>query len=171
MQKKGVEKIPGERKGLGSELPIWDRLQMALILLFAIAIVADGVMLFMFRLSTVVINAITFPILFLPALISILIGIYFIRGSHDKVLVTEGEPGFVDTGVYSHVRHPMYLGGILVLLGFLFVELSLVAFAIWVIFFVSANWAATYEERDLERKLGQQYIDYKRKVPKWIPRF
>jgi protein-S-isoprenylcysteine O-methyltransferase Ste14 len=29
---------------------------------------------------------------------------------------------------------------------------------------------ANYEEQKLEQRFGKDYLEYKRKVPKWIPR-
>jgi protein-S-isoprenylcysteine O-methyltransferase Ste14 len=99
----------------------------------------------------------------------IVCGLHLVRESHRAVLGWE-EPGFVDSGVYSMVRHPMYLGGMLALLGFLFIEFSMIAFAVWVALFAACDWMATYEEKDLVRILGEEYEDYQRRVPKWIPR-
>jgi protein-S-isoprenylcysteine O-methyltransferase Ste14 len=109
-----------------------------------------------------------YPILLLPAIFLIALGVYLVRESHGAVFVKTGKPNFVDSGVYSFVRHPMYLGGLMILLGFLFLRFSLIAFAIWVIYFVLCDWMASYEENDLVRILGQRYVSYQHKVPKWL---
>jgi protein-S-isoprenylcysteine O-methyltransferase Ste14 len=75
----------------------------------------------------------------------------------------------IDSGVYGWVRHPMYLGGLLVFLGFAIATLSLLSLAVWIAFFVFLDRMATYEEKDLTRMLGQQYVEYQRRVHKWIP--
>jgi len=111
----------------------------------------------------------TYPLLLLPAVFLIACGVYLVKASHSAVFAKTEKPEFHHSGVYSLVRHPMYLGGLMVLLGFLFLEFSLIAFAIWIIYMVLCEWMASYEEKDLLRVLGEQYADYQRRVPKWLP--
>jgi protein-S-isoprenylcysteine O-methyltransferase Ste14 len=167
---KEATQIQGKEHGLGAEHPLWDDLQNILIILFFIAVIADGVSQFYLSHSTVLVNAFSFPLLIIPGLLCIVTGIYLIKESHRTVFVKEERPRFVDSGVYSRVRHPMYLGMLLILLGILFFELSLIAFAIWIMFFIACDWMATYEEKDLVRVLGDKYVDYQKKVPKWFLR-
>jgi hypothetical protein len=68
------------------------------------------------------------------------------------------------------VRHPIYLGHLLMLLGWslgsgLAVLYALTAFAI-----VTGALMIRWEERELERRFGQQYREYKRRVPAIVPR-
>jgi protein-S-isoprenylcysteine O-methyltransferase Ste14 len=77
----------------------------------------------------------------------------------------------VAAGPYRFVRNPMYLGGFLVLSGFGLVERStaIVIFsALW--FFVVHLAVVFLEEPDLRRKFGSSYDDYRRTVPRWLPR-
>ena len=97
-------------------------------------------------------------------------GLLLIARSHRLVLDdVRDEPVLVDSGVYSLVRHPMYLGIILVYLGLLSSTLSIVSFGLWMGIFLIYDRMATYEERDLIRIFGSDYIDYQRRVPKWVP--
>jgi protein-S-isoprenylcysteine O-methyltransferase Ste14 len=118
--------------------------------------------------SSILGRVLAYPILLLPAVFLIAFGAYLIKESHAAVFAKREKPEFIDSGVYSLVRHPMYLGGLMVLLGFLFLKFSLIAFAIWVIFLVLCDWMASYEEKDLLRVLGTEYADYQRRVPKWL---
>ena len=56
----------------------------------------------------------------------------------------------------------------MILFGFLVLNFSLVAFAIWIIYAVLCDWMANYEERDLLRVLGKEYANYQSRVPKWL---
>jgi protein-S-isoprenylcysteine O-methyltransferase Ste14 len=80
----------------------------------------------------------------------------------------DGKPKLITTGVYAWVRHPMYLAALLVLLPFFFATLSLLSLLVWVGLFVFLDRMATYEERDLIRILGEQYVSYQKQVPKWL---
>ncbi len=75
-------------------------------------------------------------------------------------------------GVYRHVRNPMISGVILVLLGEALLTASLPLFC-W--FLVAALINAAYiplsEEPGLVKRFGEDYLIYKRNVPRWVPRW
>lgn len=77
----------------------------------------------------------------------------------------------VTTGLYAHVRNPMISGVILVLSGevFLFNSISI---GVWGILFFVINtvYIRFSEERGLEKRFGDEYLTYKKNVPRWIPR-
>ncbi len=91
----------------------------------------------------------------------------------EKILFHQKQdrPSVIDTGILTHVRHPLYLGGLLVYLGFVIATFSLLSLTTYIFVFVVYDYLATFEEKDLERVFGQAYVEYKRRVPKWIPRF
>jgi protein-S-isoprenylcysteine O-methyltransferase Ste14 len=72
------------------------------------------------------------------------------------------------TGVYGHVRHPLYLGTLLLYLPFVFWSFSLLSVIPWLIALVAYNKMANYEEQLLEKRFGKEYVDYKKRVRKWI---
>jgi protein-S-isoprenylcysteine O-methyltransferase Ste14 len=74
-------------------------------------------------------------------------------------------------GIYRYMRNPMITGVEVVLLGESFLLGSLGIF-IWAIVFFAANTLYFHysEEKGLEERFGQAYIDYKKNVPMWRPR-
>jgi protein-S-isoprenylcysteine O-methyltransferase Ste14 len=74
-------------------------------------------------------------------------------------------------GVYRHVRNPMMSGVYAVLLGevILFGSWPLI---LWLVPFVLVNaiYIPLWEERALVRRFGSDYLEYKKYVPRWIPR-
>lgn len=76
----------------------------------------------------------------------------------------------IDTGPFSLVRNPLYLGNILLWLGF-----SISARLVWLAPFVVALLAVEYhaivrwEEGLLASRIGPPYRNYTRRVPRWIP--
>lgn len=76
----------------------------------------------------------------------------------------------VVTGVYRYVRNPMISGVVAVLLGegVLFGSLLLL-YALFV-FVANAVYIPLSEEPGLRARFGQQYDDYVRHVPRWLPR-
>ena len=74
-------------------------------------------------------------------------------------------------GVYRRVRNPMISGVLFVLLG----EAALLGsppILIWflVVFALNAVYIPLIEERSLANRFGDEYLDYRRNVPRWIPR-
>jgi len=72
----------------------------------------------------------------------------------------------ITSGIYGIIRHPLYLGGILMLLG-----LSLAFRAVNTLFYtpiiiVCFTLLAFLEEKSLAKEYGEEYLEYKRKV-KW----
>ena len=78
---------------------------------------------------------------------------------------------FVARGVYKRVRNPMMVGVILVLLGEAMLSGSIPIF-IWCLIFIQGSLVLIpfWEEPDLERRFGDPYREYKRNVPRWIPK-
>jgi protein-S-isoprenylcysteine O-methyltransferase Ste14 len=78
----------------------------------------------------------------------------------------------VATGPYAHVRNPMVTGVFVLLfgLGVLLRSISLVS--IFTPLFILLNvWELkAVEERELERRLGEDYVEYEKGVPMFIPR-
>jgi protein-S-isoprenylcysteine O-methyltransferase Ste14 len=77
----------------------------------------------------------------------------------------------ISIGIYGYVRNPMIMGVLTVLIG---ESLAILSFniLIWaLIFFIINNvYFLVYEEPNLEKRFGNEYREYKRNVPRWIPR-
>jgi len=75
-------------------------------------------------------------------------------------------------GVYRHVRNPMISGLILVLLGESVLTASLLLFCCFlVVVVVNAVYIPLSEEPGLSKRFGEDYLTYKRNVPRWVPRW
>ena len=80
------------------------------------------------------------------------------------------KPAVIRKSVFGIVRHPIYLGEILFFLGFLMLSLSLAAAAAWVVAIAFLHFIAKYEEKLLLARFGDDYENYLREVPMWLPR-
>jgi len=74
-------------------------------------------------------------------------------------------------GPYRYVRNPMISGVILILFAEAFVLLSL-PHAAWATAFLTGNavYIPLMEEPQLERRFGESYREYRRHVPRFLPR-
>jgi protein-S-isoprenylcysteine O-methyltransferase Ste14 len=78
---------------------------------------------------------------------------------------------FVPHGPYRLVRNPMYIGGVAMLLGLAlyFTSMAMALYAV-VAFLIIHTFVVFAEEPGLRKRFGQEYEDYCRTVPRWIPR-
>jgi hypothetical protein len=74
-------------------------------------------------------------------------------------------------GPYRYVRNPMISGVLFILAGEALVLGSL-PLLVWFLAFFSVNalWMPLVEEPGLVRRFGDEYLEYKRAVPRWLPR-
>ena len=147
------------------EHPLNHPFQILAVILFLVIWIPDS---FIFQFTT-------FLSLFIPWFVSvpagiavILIGVYCVNASHKTVFNPKRE-GVIDTGVYGRVRHPMYLGSLLVFFGLIITTLSLITLLLWFIVFIGFDRMASYEEGVLIDRFGDAYRDYQRRVSKWFP--
>ncbi len=77
----------------------------------------------------------------------------------------------VVAGLYRYVRNPMILGVFTVLVGEATCIWS-VALLEWAItfFFINTIYFTLYEEPGLKERFGEDYVNYKKHVSRWLPR-
>ncbi len=73
-------------------------------------------------------------------------------------------------GLYSRVRHPVYSGLIIALIGLSLFVYSLIFLVYSVVAVLMLIWLASYEEKHLIRRFGKKYLKYRTEVPMLIPR-
>ncbi|MBE0511961.1 isoprenylcysteine carboxylmethyltransferase family protein [Candidatus Bathyarchaeota archaeon] len=93
-----------------------------------------------------------------------------VRETTLKVAETHRTEKIVTRGVYSIVRHPQYLGGLLAHVGISFLlsawySLLSTPLMVVLVFLISKK-----EEEELIREFGNEYEDYKKRVPMLIPK-
>jgi protein-S-isoprenylcysteine O-methyltransferase Ste14 len=74
-------------------------------------------------------------------------------------------------GPYRYVRNPMISGVLAILLGEAILFGSFSVFSWFLLFFaINALIMPLIEEPLLEGRFGSDYVDYKRSVPRWVPK-
>jgi protein-S-isoprenylcysteine O-methyltransferase Ste14 len=74
------------------------------------------------------------------------------------------------TGPYAHVRHPQYLGFILIMVGFLLQWPTLLTLAMFPVLALMYVRLALREEREVAAVFGEEYARYAQRVPRFLPR-
>ena len=81
-------------------------------------------------------------------------------------------PKLITTGFYAHIRNPMLLGLFLFMLGLgvFFGSLSLILIFTPLFILINVLYLKAVEEKEMEKKFGDEYLEYKKNVPMFIPR-
>ena len=74
------------------------------------------------------------------------------------------------TGVYARIRHPQYVGFVMVMFGFLLQWPTLLTLAMIPVLVVMYARLARSEEREAIQEFGDRYRAYMRNVPGFVPR-
>lgn len=95
-------------------------------------------------------------------------GMVLVWSGWRRIHRSEGE--LAKGGIYSYIRHPQYLGFILITGGMLIQWPTLITLLMWPVLTLAYGRLAGREERELEERFGSQYLDYKSDVPAFFPR-
>jgi protein-S-isoprenylcysteine O-methyltransferase Ste14 len=76
----------------------------------------------------------------------------------------------VTTGIYSYIRHPQYLGFLLLTLGMNIQWITIPTLLLWPALVILYYRLAKKEDKEMEEKFGEEYRTYSRSVPMFIPR-
>jgi len=84
-------------------------------------------------------------------------------------LIYRGGERLVTEDLYQDVRHPQYLGLILITVGMLIQWPTLLTAAMWPILTIAYYRLARREEREMEARYGDAYRQYRARTPMLIP--
>jgi protein-S-isoprenylcysteine O-methyltransferase Ste14 len=76
----------------------------------------------------------------------------------------------VKTGIYSHIRHPQYLGFLLITLGMNILWVNISTLVLWPILVLLYYRLAKEEDKQNELEFGDEFIKYRNNVPMFIPK-
>jgi protein-S-isoprenylcysteine O-methyltransferase Ste14 len=86
-----------------------------------------------------------------------------------RVKPYEDATELITQGPFKISRHPMYLGMTAVLVGIALLHGTIITFLFPIIFVIICEvFFIKFEEKSMERIFGQKYLDYKKKVRRWI---
>lgn len=72
-------------------------------------------------------------------------------------------------GIYQYSRNPMYLGFLIVTLGYWFCFASLAGLIILLAYFIAINiYIINKEEKYLKQQFNEEYLDYQKQVRRWL---
>jgi protein-S-isoprenylcysteine O-methyltransferase Ste14 len=153
-----------EKKG---EHPLGDAGQLILLVVFLVVWVGDS---FFLRISTFLSDYVPLYIRLVIFGLTLIAAMYLFRSGHVVVSHEQRPNNVVSSGAFRYVRHPLYLASILTYLGLTVSTVSLFSFLLLVGIFIFHNYIASYEEKLLDARFGEEYRKYKRSTGKWLPK-
>ena len=163
------KKAQQQRDHLTGEHAVGDAGQIVLACLFAVMWIADT---FFFKYTTFLNQYVPLGVRIPSGVVLLVLSGYLAKTGLSIVFGEEREkPGVIRESVFNVVRHPVYLSEILLYLGLLMLSISLAATVVWIIAIGFLHYISRYEERLLLARFGEEYEQYMREVPMWIPWF
>ncbi|MEA3392131.1 MAG: isoprenylcysteine carboxylmethyltransferase family protein [Candidatus Marinimicrobia bacterium] len=156
------------RPDLIGEHRLGDAGQLISFILFALVWISDG---FIFK-KTIFLNDIIPLYIRLPlAAITICISAYLVITSMSIIFGEKRDKAeIISKAIYGKMRHPMYVSEVLLYFGLLCLNISIVATGIWLLIVIFLYAICRYEEKLLLAHFGEEYKNYMKKVPMWVPR-
>jgi len=166
-EEKYLRKSYQHRDDLSGEHRYGDIGQLIFLIIFMLVWLSDA---FIFKysifLEQYISNYIRVPI---AMIIFIIAGYLAWKGMNTVFGRKREKPHVITTGVFSVVRHPIYLAAILLYLGFILLSLSLLSGLVWIFIIIFYYVISLYEEKLLIKEFGSAYCEYMRKVPMFLP--
>ena len=159
--------MEGSIKEKNGEHPFGDAGQLISLGVFLVVWVGDS---FFLRKSIFLSDHLPLYVRLVILGLTLIMAILLFRSGHVVVSHKQRPNRVVATGAFRYVRHPLYLASILTYFGLTVSTASLFSFGSFVGICVFYNYIASYEERLLEAKFGEEYRRYKQRTGKWGPR-
>ncbi len=97
-----------------------------------------------------------------------LIGLLLIVFGWRRIHKAKGKH-LVKDGIYHYIRHPQYLGFLMLTLGMNIQYTTIPTLLMWPLLIILYYRLARQEEQEVEEKFGQEYEEYKKKTPMFFP--
>lgn len=157
-----------DREDLAGEHAVGDAGQFTLACLFLVTWVADT---FFFKYTTCLNQYVPIGVRIPLGIAVLVLAGYLAKTGMAMVFGEERDsPVMVTEGVFSVIRHPIYLGELLLYVGLLVWSISLAAAVVWVLAIGFLHYISRHEESLMLGIFGQEYERYMHQVPMWLPR-
>ncbi|MBY8992729.1 MAG: isoprenylcysteine carboxylmethyltransferase family protein [Candidatus Lokiarchaeota archaeon] len=157
---------PIHKQGPGQEHQKSHIIQLFAMIIFFIIWIIDS---FIFTFSTILTGYIPIIIQIIGFISFLPLGLILSFRAGHVIFQAENSNKLITTGILSHTRHPLYLGVLIIYVGFIFLTMSLISIVGLIIAFLLYNYIASFEENELIEIFKEEYLEYKKRVPKWIP--
>ncbi|MCW5631974.1 MAG: isoprenylcysteine carboxylmethyltransferase family protein [Rubrivivax sp.] len=96
-------------------------------------------------------------------------GFYLLSNAWNVLYRAQREHQLATSGPYARIRHPQYVGFVLILLGFLLQWPTLLTLVMFPVLLVMYARLCTIEEREMRLQFGAAFDAYAARTPRFIP--
>lgn len=93
------------------------------------------------------------------------------RAFGKEIYQVKAKGNLITNGIYAYIRNPLYIGVIILLFGWAFLLLLTFLFIMPFFFMLLFYFVVRWEEKELSERFGEEYLAYKKAVPRFFPRF
>jgi len=97
-------------------------------------------------------------------------GFYLIAAGWRTLYAAQREGKLATTGLYAYVRHPQYMGFVLIMFGFLLQWPTLLTLIMLPVLLWMYSRLSITEEREAEKTFGEAWRHYAANTPRFLPR-
>lgn len=160
-------------------MKLFIRALFSLILPVTITILIPLFIIFSFNNHLIALNSVLSAVMLILGILLIILGSLFVIYTNKSFFklgrgtLAPWDPPkkLVVSDLYRYVRNPMISGVLMIVLGEALIFSSLELFVLFILFFIVNHIYFVYsEEPGLIKRFGDDYIEYKKNVPRWIPR-
>ena len=103
--------------------------------------------------------------------ILIVAGFILLSASWNVLFKAQKKHAIATTGPYAKIRHPQYMGFIIIMFGFLLQWPTIVTLVMFPILVVMYARLSLWEEKQMTKEFGEAYDRYRERTPAFIPHF
>lgn len=107
----------------------------------------------------------------IASVILIALGFVMLANAWKVLYRAQRRRALATTGIYARIRHPQYVGFVVIMLGFLLQWPTILTAAMFPVLVVMYQRLARIEEQEMLNQFGEEYADYAARTPRYIPRF
>lgn len=96
-------------------------------------------------------------------------GFYLIAAGWRTLYAAQKAGNLATTGLYAYIRHPQYVGFVLIMSGFLLQWPTLLTLAMFPVLLWMYSRLSISEERETEKMFGDAWRNYANKTPRFFP--
>jgi len=111
-----------------------------------------------------------FGLLHIASYIFLGLGFFLLSNAWNVLYHAQRRHTLATAGPYARIRHPQYVAFILILLGFLLQWPTLLTLVMFPVLLVMYARLATTEESEMATQFGDDYQEYAKRTPRFIPR-
>ena len=100
----------------------------------------------------------------------IIAGFWLVAAAWRVLYAAQRDGKLATTGAYAHIRHPQYVGLLLIMVGFLVQWPTIPTLAMFPVLVFTYRRLAIREEREASERFGEGWEDYVRRTPRMLPR-